>query len=115
MEERRDLNVSGNKVINLKWPTNFDDAATKGYVDSAHMLKPSDNVHEYIRYIINRNDLLHSIAGLVRVKSTMEYKHKNNYQGKDMHFWVESYPECNPADAANICHLDVLCYQRCCK
>ena len=90
MEERRDLNVSGNKVINLKWPTKFDDAATKGYVDSAHMLKPSDNVHEYIRYIINRNDLLHSIAGLVRVKSTMEYKHKNNYQGEDMHFWVES-------------------------
>ena len=90
MEERIDLNVSGNKVINLKWPTKFNDAATKGYVDSAHMLKPSDNVHEYIRYIHNRNDLLHSIAGLVRVKSNMEYHHKNNYQGEDMHFWVES-------------------------
>ena len=90
MAERRDLNVSGNKVINLKWPTKFDDAATKGYVDSAHMLKPSDNIHEYIRYIDNRNDLLHSIAGLVRVKSNMEYHHKNNYQGEDMHFWVES-------------------------
>ena len=24
-----------------------------------------------------------------------------------MHFWVESYPDCNPADAANIFHLDV--------
>ena len=76
MTERRDLNVSGNKVINLKWPTKFNDAATKGYVDNVHLLKPSDNIHEYIRYINNRNDLLHSIAGLVRVKSDMEYHHK---------------------------------------
>ena len=89
MTERRDLNVSGNKVINLKLPTKFDDAATKGYVDNLHLLKPSDNVQEYIRYINNRNYLLHSIAGLVRVTSDMEYHHKN-YQGDDMHFWVES-------------------------
>ena len=90
MAGRRDLNVSGNKVINLKWPTKSNDAATMGYVDNAHLLKPSDNVHEYTRYINNRNDLLHSIAGLVRVKSNMEYHHKKNYQGEDMHFWVES-------------------------
>ena len=90
MDGKRDLNISGNKIINVQWPTENDDVATKRYVDALHLMTPTDNIWEYIRYINWRNNLLYSIAGLVLVKSDMEYHHARHYNGKDMHFWVES-------------------------
>jgi len=61
MNGSRDLNNSGNKIINVADPTEQQDVATKYYTDQVHFLRPSSNVHEYLEYINKINELLHSI------------------------------------------------------
>ena len=51
MDPRRDIDISGNRVVNVSDPTENDHAATKHYVDTVHTMTPADNVHEYTRYI----------------------------------------------------------------
>ena len=64
MDPKKDLNVSGNKIINVAEPLENDHVATKHYVDHLHVYRPDSNVEEYVRYINVRNLTLHSIAGL---------------------------------------------------
>ena len=70
MDPKKDLNVSGNKIINVAEPLENDHAATKHYVDHLHVYRPDSNVEEYVRYINNRNVTLHSIAGLCTLETT---------------------------------------------
>ena len=80
MAGNRDIDISGNKLVNLANPTVPQDAATKEYIDvlttHIHELTPTSNVNEYIRYINDRNSLLHSIAGIVGIRTDIEYDGK---------------------------------------
>ena len=70
MDPKKDLNVSGNKIINVAEPLENDHVATKHYVDHLHVYRPDSNVEEYVRYINVRNLTLHSIAGLCKLETT---------------------------------------------
>ena len=80
MAGNRDIDISGNKLVNLGDPTEPQDAATKEYTDvltnNIHDLTPTSNANEYIRYINDRNSLLHSIAGIVGIRTDIEYDGK---------------------------------------
>ena len=92
MDGSRDLNNSGNKIINVADPTELQDVATKCYTDHTHFLRPTSNVYEYLEYINKRNVLLHSIAGLVKVSTDIEYtfgKHTGGHPGNP-YVWLES-------------------------
>ena len=64
MDPRKDLNVSGNRIVNVVDPRELDHVATKHYVDHPHTYRPDSNVEEYVRYINARNITLHSLTGL---------------------------------------------------
>ena len=70
MDPRKDLDISGNRIVNLANPARHDHAATKSYVDHVHILRPDANVEEYVRYINARNATLHSIAALCKIETT---------------------------------------------
>ena len=63
MDWRNDLNISGNRVVNVADPIKNDHVATKHYVDHLHIILPNENAHEYVRYINARNQTIHSITG----------------------------------------------------
>ena len=73
MDPRKDLDISGNRIVNLANPARHDHAATKSYVDYVHILRPDANVEEYVRYINARNATLHSIAGLCKIECTFDW------------------------------------------
>ena len=70
MDPRKDLNVSGNRIVNVADPREDDHVATKHYVDHLHIYRPDSNAEEYVRYINARNVTLHSIAGLCTLETT---------------------------------------------
>ena len=70
MDPRKDLNISGNRVVNVADPAELNNVATKHYVDTLHMWGPDSNVEEYVRYINSRNSTLHSFAGLCKLEMT---------------------------------------------
>ena len=70
MDPRKDLNVSGNRIVNVADPREADHVATKHYVDHLHIYRPDTNAEEYVRYINARNVTLHSIAGLCTLETT---------------------------------------------
>lgn len=73
MDWRNDLNISGNRVVNVADPTETDHAATKHYVDYLHMTPPLENEHEYIRYINLRNQTIHSITGMCTISWDLDW------------------------------------------
>ena len=92
MDGNRDFNNSGNKIVNVADPTEEQDVATKYYTDHTHFLRPTSNIYEYLEYINKRNTLLHSIAGLVKVSTDIEYtfgKHTGGVVGNP-YVWLES-------------------------
>ena len=70
MDPRKDLNVSGNRIVNVADPRENEHVATKHYVDHLHSYRPDSNVEEYVRYINARNITLHSLAGLCKLETT---------------------------------------------
>ena len=71
MDPKKDLNVSGNKIINVAEPLENDHVATKHYVDHLHIYsRPDSNAEEYIRYINARNVALHSLAALCTLETS---------------------------------------------
>ena len=70
MDYRKDLNISGNRVVNVADPREDDHVATKHYVDHLHLYRPDSNAEEYIRYINARYVTLHSLAGLCKLETT---------------------------------------------
>ena len=73
MDPRKDVNISGNRIVNVADPVRHDHVATKSYVDHVHILRPDANVEEYVRYINARNATLHSLAGLCKIESSFEF------------------------------------------
>ena len=43
MDPRKDLNVSGNRIVNVADPREADHVATKHYVDHLHIYRPDSN------------------------------------------------------------------------
>ena len=70
MDPRKDLNVSGNRIVNVADPREDDHVATKHYVDHLHIYRPDSNAEEYVRYINARNVTLHSLAGLCTLETS---------------------------------------------
>ena len=70
MDYRKDLNISGNRVVNVADPREDDHVATKHYVDHLHLYRPDSNAEEYVRYINARYVTLHSLAGLCKIETT---------------------------------------------
>ena len=73
MDPRKDFNISGNRIINVADPEEFNHVATKHYVDHLHDYNPVSNVEEYVRYINNRNSTLHGLAGLCKLEMTFRW------------------------------------------
>ena len=73
MDPRKDLNISGNRIVNVADPDELNHVATKHYVDHVHVLRPDANAEEYIRYINARNTTLHSLAGLCKIESSFDW------------------------------------------
>ena len=73
MDPQKDIDIRGNRIVNLANPARHDHAATKSYVDYVHILRPDDNAEEYVRYINARNATLHSIAGLCKIECTFDW------------------------------------------
>ena len=73
MDPRKDVNISGNRIVNVADPVQFNHVVTKSYVVHVHILRPNDNVEEHVRYINTRNATLHSIAGLCKIECTFDW------------------------------------------
>ena len=90
MNYSKDLNISGNRIINVQDPTEPNHVATKKYTDIVHNLTPLSNKYEYIHYINLRNITLHSIAGISKVTTTWAHTPAQNYYEGMEQFWLES-------------------------
>ena len=78
MDWTKNLDLDGNKVINVAEPTEQNDVATKIYTDritlDIHNLTPTSNINEYVRYINLRNMTLHSLAGIMDISTDIPYQ-----------------------------------------
>ena len=85
--QRKDFNVSGNKIINVADPHHAQDATTKIYVDAVndslqrmiwrvHGFSALSNRQEYIHVINSKEYTLASLAGICTV--TTEWKLHNS-------------------------------------
>ena len=59
MDPRRDIDASGNRVVNVANPSLGHHAATKTYVELVHYRDPKTSSEEYVRYINLRNHTAH--------------------------------------------------------
>ena len=50
MDPRKDINISGNRLVNVADPSLYHHVATKSYADALHARDPSTSEEEYIRY-----------------------------------------------------------------
>ena len=64
MDPRKDINISGNRLVNVADPSLYHHVATKSYADALHARDPTTSEEEYIRYINLRNHTAHSIVVL---------------------------------------------------
>ena len=92
-----DINMSNNKVVNVADPIGPHDAATKCYTDhlieNLHNLTPTTNQSEYVHYINLRNTTLHSLAGVLKVTTDINFTSKHSDKNGMPHTWIES-PTC---------------------
>ena len=100
MSSGKELNIAGNKVINVADPRQPQDAATKGYVDrtvrdvvwEVHNYNALSTGDEYI-HVINEKDItMANLAGICKV--TTDWKVSagtHTYSQPDLvHIWLES-------------------------
>ena len=64
MDPRKDINISGNRLVNVADPSLYHHVATKSYADALHARDPTTSEEEYIQYINLRNHTAHSIVVL---------------------------------------------------
>ena len=75
MDPRKDINISGNRVVNVANPTEPDHVATKGYIDTLHYDKrPLSDKEEYIKYINLRNSTCSSLAAVCTINWDLEWE-----------------------------------------
>ena len=75
MDPRKDIDISGNRVVNVAGPDEPDHVATKGYVDTLHYVKgPLDDREEYVKYINLRNSTCLSLAALCKIYWDLEWE-----------------------------------------
>ena len=75
MDPRKDINISGNRVVNVADPEEPNHVTTKGYVDTLHYEKgPLTDREEYIKYINLRNSTCLSLAALCTIKWDLEWE-----------------------------------------
>lgn len=75
MDPRKDIDISGNRVVNVADPNKPNHVATKGYVDTLHYVKrPIDDREEYVRYINLRNTTCLSLAALCTIDWDLEWE-----------------------------------------
>ena len=88
----KELNLDGNRIINLKDPHDDQDAATKRYADSfvwrIHMLNPMSTRGEYIHTINKKYLTMANLAPLMKITTDMALT--SSYSTlDDPHFWLE--------------------------
>ena len=75
MDPRKDINISGNRVVNVADPDEPNHVATKGYVDTLHYVKgPLADREEYVKYINLRNTTCLSLAALCTINWDLEWE-----------------------------------------
>ena len=95
MDPRRDIDLSGNRVVNVADPTEHHHATTKYYVDLVHLLTPRDNAAEYARFISLRRYTQNSLTRLCAIFWNWEWEEnqeeeKNPKDTKDVYNLLES-------------------------
>ena len=73
MDPRKDVNVSGNRVVNVADPIEPNHVATKSYADYLHLLAPDSDEFEYVRYIRSRRDTQCSLTRLCTIEWDVIY------------------------------------------
>ena len=99
-----DINMSNNKVVNVANPIEAHDVATKCYTDhliqNLHNLTPTTDEVEYVHYINQRNITLHSLAGILKVTTDINFTSKHPNKTGIPHTWIES-PTCTMSTMLN--------------
>ena len=90
MDPRRDINVSGNRVVNVADPSLGHHVATKNYADLLHERDPKSSEKEYVRYINLRNHTAHSIAVLCKISLDWEWTTTREKDSVGPHILLES-------------------------
>jgi len=92
----KELNVDGNRIINLKNPVQDQDAATKHYTDRqvanfvwrVHTLLPTSTRDEYIRTINSKHITMVNLAPIVTIITDLKLISSYS-EADDPHYWLE--------------------------
>ena len=90
MDPRRDIDVSGNRVVNVADPSLSHHVATKNYADLLHERDPTTNKEEYVRYINLRTHTAHSIVVLCDISLNWVWTTKHEGDTVGPHILLES-------------------------
>ena len=96
MNTGKELNIDGNKIINVANPRQPQDASTKDYVDrmvtEVHNYNALSNTAEYIHVINDKEITMSNLAGICKVTTDWKLTHGlHTYDQKDLvHIWLES-------------------------
>ena len=90
MDPRRDIDVSGNRVVNVANPSLGHHVATKTYADLLHYRDPKTSSEEYVRYINLRNHTAHSLVALCDISLNWLWTTKHEKDTVGPHILLES-------------------------
>ena len=93
MDPRRDIDASGNRVVNVANPSRGHHAATKTYVDTTtllvHYRDPKTSSEEYVRYINLRNHTAHSLVALCKISLDWDWTTEHDKNAVGPHILLE--------------------------
>ena len=94
MDPRRDIDASGNRVVNVANPSLGHHAATKTYVDTTtllvHYRDPQTSSEEYVRYINLRNHTAHSLVALCKISLDWDWTTEHDKNAVGPHILLET-------------------------
>ena len=75
MDPRKDVDINGQRVVNVADPTELNHVTTKRYVDSLHYAKrPTDDKEEYVKYINLRNTTCLPLTALCSIHWNIKWE-----------------------------------------
>ena len=89
MDPRRDIDMNGNRVVNVANPSLGHHVATKTYADLLHYRDPKTSSEEYVRYINLRNHTAHSLVALCTISLDWNWTSTHDKNAVGPHILLE--------------------------